>query len=236
MPARTIRCASHGSAFATFVCKHVADGEGLGFVFDDTSAEPWPDAVCTACAEEPPWSEQTSRERIHLLCSRCWDAAFERNTSKPAVDERSWFRGVAERALRKQDEWRRAFQVDSFKRYDYSFEAGRAWLAFGDGASFPVRCDAHVIGSLSSTSDTWLWGWANDYWEARLTEAVVRVKRRGEREGVRSLARSGFEADETDAWDLACAVLDTMPDVDGVYRAPGEVSLFLAVTGTRWVG
>jgi hypothetical protein len=64
---------------------------------------------------------------------------------------------------------------------------------------------------------------------------MVQVKRRGEREGVRSLARSGFKAEEADAWDLACAVLDTVPEVDGVYRAPGSGSLFLAVTGTRWV-
>jgi hypothetical protein len=211
------------------------DGEGLGFVFDEHAREPWPDAVCTACANEPPWSEEIERERIRLLCSRCWEAAFERNSGRPAANEAGWFRAAFDRSKPKQDRWRREFKIDSFTKYQYCFDPGEAWLAFGMGDGFRVRCDAHVIGSWSPTSRTWLWGWANDHWETRVTEALVALKRRGEREGVRSLTRSVLNADEAGVWDLACAVLDTMPEVEGVYRAPGSGSLFLAVTGTRWV-
>jgi hypothetical protein len=230
-----VQCSNHGTAFATFVCKHVVDGKGLGFVFDPESREPWPDAVCHTCAAEPPWSDEVALERIRLLCARCWEAAFERNTNAGAVDERQWFRRAFERSKPKQDRWTRDFRIDEFGKYQYCFDPGQAWLAFGDGDAFQVRCDAHVIGSWSPTSSTWMWGWANDHWEARVTEALVAVKRRGEREGIRSLTRSVFEADEADAWDIACAVLDTMPDVQAVYRSPGEGSLFLAVTGTHWV-
>lgn len=231
----TVECPNHGSACATFVCKHVADGEGLGFVYDQNAREPWPDAVCNACATEPPWSDETAMERIRLLCSRCWDAAFERNANVIAASEHEWFRRTFERTTQRQERWKKEFSINSFKRYQYCFDPGQAWLAFGDADGFRVRCDAHVIGSFSPTSETWLWGWANDHWEARVTEAIVAVKRRGEREGVRSLTRSTFQADEADAWNLACAVLDTLPELQAVYRSPGNASLFLAIAETRWV-
>jgi hypothetical protein len=235
MSSDVIQCSVHGPARATFVCKHVASGEGLGFVYDDDAGEPWPDAMCTICASEPEWSDEIAMERIRLLCTRCWDEAFERNTNVRATDEPEWFRGAFERSKAKQDRWRREFRIDSFAKYQYCFDAGEAWVAFGDGEGFRVRCDAHVVGSWSPTSGTWLWGWANDHWDARVTEALVRVKRRGEREGVRSLTRSVFKAQEADAWDIACAVLDTIPEVEAVYRAPGQGSLFLAVMRTRWL-
>jgi hypothetical protein len=235
MSSEKIECSAHGPAYTTFVCRHVAEGEGLGFVYDQNAREPWPDAVCSACAGEPPWGEEVARERIRQLCSRCWEAAFERNAKVHATDEPEWFRETFERSKPRQDRWRREFRIDSFARYQYCFDPGQAWLAFGDGDGFRVRCDAHVVGSWSPTSGTWLWGWANDHWEARVTEALVSVKRRGETEGVRSLTRSGFKAEEADAWNIACAVLDTLPEVEAVYRAPGQASLFLAVTRTRWV-
>jgi hypothetical protein len=230
-----VTCPEHGSAFATLVCKHVVLGEGLGFVYDQEAHQPWPDAVCSTCAAEPPWSDETAMERIRVLCSRCWEAAFERNVDVGAVDEHTWFRRAVERSKPKQDRWKRDFRISSFERYQYCFDPGQAWLAFGDGDGFRIRCEAHVIGSWSPTSGTWLWGWANDHWEPRVTEALVAVKRRGEREGVRSLTRSIFEADEAHAWDIACAVLDTMPEIEAVYRSPGNGSLFLAIRETRWV-
>lgn len=235
MSSERIQCSVHGSTAATFVCKHVADGAGLGFVYDDAAREPWPDAVCTSCANEPEWSDEVEVERIRLLCTRCWEGAFERNTNVPAADETEWFRKAFERSKAKQDHWRREFRIDSFAKYEYCFSAGQAWLAFGDGGEFRLRCDAHVVGSWSPRSGTWLWGWANDHWEARVTEALVSVKRRGEREGVRSLTRSMFKAEEADAWDIACGVLDTIPEVEAVYRSPGQGSLFLAVMRTRWL-
>jgi hypothetical protein len=121
------------------------------------------------------------------------------------------------------------------------------------GAAFPTYVCKHIGGAAARAgfvfdrqssepwpdavcdSGTWLWGWANSHWQASVTEAIVRVKRRGEAEGVRSLTRSQFIATETVAWSLASAVLDTLPEVLGVYRAPGETgSLFLAVTGARF--
>src|SRR5262249_47731329 len=179
MTSERIQCSNHGPAFATFVCKHVVEGEGLGFVYDPESDEPWPDATCSACAEEPPWSDETAKERIRLLCSRCWEAAFERNASAGAVDEHAWFRRACERSKPKQAQWRREFRIDSFSKYHYCFDPGEAWLAFGDSDGFRIRCDAHVVGSWSPTAGTWLWGWANHHWERPDTPQPVRGQRRG---------------------------------------------------------
>jgi hypothetical protein len=220
----------------TAVCTHVAAGGAVGFVFDDESTEPWPDAVCDACANElESWTEAVARERIAVICASCWEDAFERHAGHRRVDERRWLEAVCARAHEKQERWKQQFPIGSFARYRYSFEDDQAWLAFGaSDDALVLRGDAPVIGSWSPESGTWLWGWANSHWEPRLTETIVRMKRFGEREGIPCLWRSGFKAEEADAWDLACAVLDTLPDVEGVYRSPGEASLFLAVTRTRW--
>jgi hypothetical protein len=62
----------------------------------------------------------------------------------------------------------------------------------------------------------------------------VRVKRHGERQGLRALSRSLLAADEARAWELAAATLDLLPELEGIYRAPDDDgSLFLAVTRTE---
>jgi hypothetical protein len=236
MQREPLQCSAHGPALPTYVCKHIGGAAGrAGFVFDRQSTEPWPDAVCDACAGEPPWTDEVALERIKLACSACWEEAFERDAASPLADEDRWLRAASSRSRAKQEHWKRGFRIDSFRRYHYCFDDGEAWLGFGDDGGFRVRCNAHVIGSWGRNSGTWLWGWANSHWQASVTEAIVRVKRRGEKEGVRSLTRSQFIATEREAWSLASAVLDTLPEVEGVYRAPGETgSLFLAVTGTRF--
>jgi hypothetical protein len=234
MPRDAIECPSHGRSVATFVCKHVVGDQRLGFVFDQDSRDPWPDAVCTACAAEPPWTDELAADRIRLICSRCWEAAFERNLGREATDDPTWLHAALHRAQVRQDRWAKWHGITREARFDYRFEDDEAWLAFGDAGGLRIRCDAHVIGSWGRTSGTWLWGWANDHWEARVTEIFVRTKRRGEREAVLSLARSGFAADEDLAWSLAASALDSIPELEGIYRCPGENgSLFLGVAGTR---
>jgi len=235
MPGEPIDCATHGRSFTTFTCAHVATGSGLGFVFDGKSSEPWPDAMCRACAAEPPWTDEIALERIRVLCSRCWEDSFERNTDVlPIDDEAAWLHQAMHDAAPRQDRWKAAYRILSHARYDYVFDGGNASLDFGDGERVQVRGDAHVIGSWSG--GTWLWGWANDHWEPRVTDRIVAVKRFGERQGVRALSRSGYRADEDLAWELASAVLAVLPDIEAIYRSPSEhASLFLAVERTRWV-
>jgi hypothetical protein len=224
---------------------HVVEGEGKGFCFDHESLEPWPDAVCDACAEEPPWSDETAREKIRVLCASCWEDAFERNARPPAADDEDWLRQACASMSRRQDDWVERFGILSRPRYRYSFDGEDAWLGFGADPAPGLReqrlptelmCDALVIGSWSSVSDTWLWGWANDWWEPRVTRDVVRVKRFAEEKGLTRLWKKGFPADEKLAWHLALGALSLLPELEGVYRAPNaNGSLFLGAMRTRLV-
>jgi hypothetical protein len=233
MARESIQCSTHGPSIATFVCKHIGRHKKGGFVFDTDSRDPWPDAVCKACAAEPSW---TASQRIQVICAGCWEEAFEENLESPLRDEGEWLHAALHRAQVRQDRWTEHFGLNRHTEFDYRLGDGESWLAFADGGTFRVRADAHVIGSWGRSSGTWLWGWANDYWDASLTEKSVRVKRRGEREGVLSLARSALAADEDLAWRLAASALDTIPDLEGIYRCPGDKgSLFIGVTGTRLI-
>jgi hypothetical protein len=238
MPRDALECSTHGRSIATFVCKHVGGDQRAGFIFDQDSLDPWPDAVCSACAAEPPWTDEVAAERIRLICARCWEAAFERHLVDASNDDADWLHAAVHRVQARQDRWTARHGINDQARFDYCFDEGQARLAFGDGGAgaFRVRCDAHVIGSWGRNSGTWLWGWANDHWEPRATEMIVRVKRRGEREGILSLVRSGFAADEDLAWSLAASALDSIPELEGIYRCPGDNgSLFIGVSGTRAV-
>ena len=77
-PARgTVECGDHGTGYQTFVCRHLADGTGRGFVFFEEPDNPYPDAWCDACEvvreEVDGWDEESERTAgITLRCHHCY--------------------------------------------------------------------------------------------------------------------------------------------------------------------
>jgi len=236
---RRIECRTHGATLPTFVCHHLATSgsAGLGTCYDLGSEEAWPQLVCDACSGEATWTDAQARARIRVLCSYCWEEAFGRNTHVHHDDPDGWLHDAFHRAEVKQDRWSERFDILKAARYRYGLEDSPPWLGFGPSEGrYDVLCDPTVIGSWSSRSKTWLWGWANQWWEARLTRAMVRVKRAGERLGIEALWRSSIPGDESVGWQVSSAALDLLPEFEGIYRAPTENgSLFLGVRSTRRV-
>jgi hypothetical protein len=81
---RQVECCDHGYAVATFVCKHLTNGVGCGFVASsEDPADPWPDAWCNACDEvmrDPNHTdEDEARLGVSLLCNHCYERARARN-------------------------------------------------------------------------------------------------------------------------------------------------------------
>ena len=82
----TIHCGKHGPARATFVCRHLVRGSGLGFYWADNPDDPYPDAWCGKCEEVRlreggDWNDVSEAfARITLLCHHCYEAARARNT------------------------------------------------------------------------------------------------------------------------------------------------------------
>jgi hypothetical protein len=236
---QTVECKTHGAVSPpTFACVHVASGTGAGLVYDDDSREAYPDLLCEACASDPEWSDEVALERIKLLCPRCWEKCFARNTTVAVHPHpEQWIAAARERAAERQDAWATRFDIGKHGHYEYRLDVDAPWIGFGaDKSSIAIRGDAFVIGSFSKISNTWLWGWANDHWQATLTEPIVALKRFGEANGLEPLWHATFDADEDQCFGLASTVLDVLPEFEGIYRSPGErTSLFIAVKNTHLV-
>lgn len=232
-----VKCGKHGpQSPPAFACVHLVRENGIGVHYPGNSDEPYPDLVCDACNDEGPWTDEQAVARIKLICPRCWETCFERNTRVPPhADAEEWIDEARERAAERQDAWTEKFGIGKHGHYQYSVDDDAAWIGFGANAdALAVRADALVIGSWSEKSNTWLWGWANSHWPSSVTWPIVAVKRYGEAHGIERLWRASFVGDEDESWAVAATALDLLPQVEGMYRVPGEgVSLFLAVLSTR---
>lgn len=75
-----IECVTHGSAFQTFVCNHLADSPAQTWYSNAPSAEnEWPDSWCSECHElylrENEWNDSNEGGlNVKLLCHRCYGA------------------------------------------------------------------------------------------------------------------------------------------------------------------
>jgi hypothetical protein len=227
-----VTCERHGASKPrTFSCVHIAQGECRGFRVAPTATDPWPDARCDACANDP----NAARK---LVCKHCWEDAFGRNTLVPPhPDPEEWIQAAQERTEERQEGWIARHGIGTHGHWEMQLEGAAPWLGFGKSAKdIHVRCDALVIGSWSRRGKSWLWGWGNSHWDAHLTSPLVVVKRFGEANGIERLWRMGGQATEEDSFALAAAAIDLVPAVEGMYRVPGEqTSLFLAVLNTQLV-
>ena len=85
-----------------------------------------------------------------------------------------------------------------------------------------------AIGTHNSELETWLWAWANDTFPEDARSASSTIKTLIDATGFKVFADAGINATSHDAQDLsACAV--HVLDAKGLYRCPGEVTLYLAV-------
>ncbi|MFL5242350.1 MAG: DUF2199 domain-containing protein [Gemmataceae bacterium] len=87
----TVSCDCHGESYATFVCKHLAKGFGLGFFCADQPGDPQPDAWCGACQrvleKEGVWNDRSeSFADVKLVCAGCYTTIKDRNLPPAKFD------------------------------------------------------------------------------------------------------------------------------------------------------
>jgi hypothetical protein len=120
------------------------------------------------------------------------------------------------------------FQIGSYKRYAYDMD--KETLAFSDGGPSRIVATIQVAGSISCTTKTWLWGWANSYFPDNATRALVVVREFGNKHGITKLTQEKWEATEEDGWEMS-AVCNHLIKGCGVYRCPTEIGfVFLVLT------
>lgn len=75
-------------------------------------------------------------------------------------------------------------------------------ITFGSNLRFPIQ----VLGTISHSSNSWLWAWANEESgiPANLLQQANQLKRYGETNGIDLLQASQFDADINDLHKIGC--------------------------------
>ena len=93
--------------------------------------------------------------------------------------------------------------------------------------------DVEFIGSISNTSGTWRWSWANFHLHPNVVGRICAVRDYGREPHFARLVVPQWKADVVDAWELA-GVAAYVLEAQGVYRAPTDNGyLFMAIMGIR---
>jgi uncharacterized protein DUF6882 len=117
------------------------------------------------------------------------------------------------------EENRKAFQLDSYLRFDW--DQWRGELVFSSGGTPKVAARIQIVGSLSTKSNAWGWAWANPGYLASVRQAALRAKEFGAEHGIIRLITPKWAAKESDAWEMT-AVTAKLTEAKGAYRCPSQ--------------
>ncbi|WP_269542385.1 DUF6882 domain-containing protein [Cerasicoccus fimbriatus] len=120
------------------------------------------------------------------------------------------------------------YGLGSYERWDIDQEVGD--LLFSNAGEVQLSCKVVILGSYSSVSETWMWGWANPSLLDHLTKDTERLIEYGEQHNISDLTEPKTEATEDEAWALsafACRILGGR----GLYRGPtGNGFIIMMIT------
>lgn len=220
-------CETHGSGTATFLCKHLLEGEKRGFHVGYDPKQPYalyPDAWCDECDtvldKEGEWNEVSENfADVKMVCSDCYQEIRERNWIQ---DEEAWsalvqdgFSYLKERQQHFLDE----FQIMSYDRWDWDQDTGM--LTFSHEGKPRVVAEISFSGTLSKSAGTWMWAWANDSLADKIKSESLVMRHAGEREHHLKLASALWKADEVDGWEMT-AIMAKALGATGAYRTSSE--------------
>lgn len=120
----------------------------------------------------------------------------------------------------KQDELTRCYGFGTFERWSLDLESQK--LRFSNSAGAPaVEADVIAIGSFSSRSSSWKWGWSSEQLPASARERALPLKELAAVTGFDLFANpAAFQvADEEMAWELTAMAVRHLGAL-GAYRAP----------------
>lgn len=139
----------------------------------------------------------------------------------------SWAHDALDDLIAKQDRLAAEFRLGAWSRYDYDLATGA--MVFSDEAGPKVQAEIQIVGSTSS--EDWLWGWANGHLPPERVEDIYRVKAFGIEHEIAELSSARVEDEDLDqlGWDLTAIAVRVL-DAPGAYRAPSEKgALFMVI-------
>lgn len=133
----------------------------------------------------------------------------------------------------RQDELRKNYRINDWPRWDW--DQGDRQLIFSESGIPKVIADIQFVGSISTETDTWLWGWANPHYEAEMSLDIREVQQFGEAHGIAQLTTPKWAADETDGWEMT-SISAYILQARGAYRTPRDQGGFtyMIFTAIRW--
>jgi hypothetical protein len=242
MTTETITCAAHGESQFAYVCKHLIENPRqhwcCGYPEPDA---PWRDAWCDACnaafEREGEWNENSEGEAdIGLLCCHCYEDGIAQSvTSMDDAALAGWVHYLDTRcnALQaKQEAMRERLKLNDYPRWDYYQES--AQLVFSGGAQPDLVADIEFVGTLSTTSDSWMWSWANFSLLEPVRSRIGAVRDFGEKHGYPLLTVPKWQAAMQDGWHMSAVALDLFDGL-GAYRVPTDDGyIFMVIVSAEW--
>jgi hypothetical protein len=236
-----VQCSIHGANEATFMCKHLVEGEKQGFNLGYDPENPdslYPDAWCDQCEDvldaEGEWNDKSETfADIKVLCSQCYEEIRERNW----IQDDDAFHELVTSSFSfiepKQEAFLSKYKVGEHERWDWYQETAK--LIFSDNGEPQVEADIHFAGSYSTVSETWMWAWANNSLDEKVKSASREIRDLGEELGLKQLVAGRYAATDVDGWEMT-SVLAKHLNAIGVYRTPSENGFtYMVVTKAKWV-
>ncbi|MBB4109718.1 DUF6882 domain-containing protein [Pedobacter zeae] len=122
--------------------------------------------------------------------------------------------------LKKQQAYcQEKYKIGKYERWDYDQSTGK--LIFSDKGVQKGIIDYEEVGSVSLTSNTWLWAWDNSSIEESVKLQIATVRSFGIKRGFTRLYNAEWSADIVDGWDMA-AISAYILKAKGVYRVPSN--------------
>ncbi|EPI4820816.1 DUF6882 domain-containing protein [Vibrio alginolyticus] len=132
----------------------------------------------------------------------------------------------------KQSKLMSEFKLGEHERFDWDQESGT--LIFSNDGKVAVIAKVQFVGSISTTSNTWLWSWANSYIYDNVKDQMHIVREFGESKGYEALIIDKWEADEIDGWEMT-SVTSYLLEAKGAYRTTGETGFtYMVITDISW--
>jgi hypothetical protein len=233
-------CDTHGAREVAMVCRHLRENEQRGFHYDaerDSGEVLCPTAWCDDCHESlvsaGEWNEQIVKAAdFRAVCVRCYALIRSRNWSH---DDQAFARLLdsAVPFLESQQEvLYRDFQLSMHQPWDW--DQDRSQLTFSDEGRVVVVCDIALVGSFSSTENTWMWSWASDSLAEQVKAPLRELCEFGEERGFEKLAGAYWDGTETDGWQMTAIAAKYLGAI-GAHRAPDERGfIYMVITRARW--
>jgi|GEM_PF-1112814 len=168
----------------------------------------------------------------------CVDNPFKKQPAQVTELDTISFENLSKKSydylFKQQDSCETKFHINSYEHWFYDQATGL--LTFSDSGIAKVIVEYEEVGSISNTSNTWLWSWDNASVDALIKQKMEIVKEYGKRRSFIKLTDAEWKADEVDGWEMT-AISSYLLKAKGAYRCPsgdGKLLSYLIYKNIRW--